>query len=46
MTVKWLTTQNLVQVFEEPQKKQLLYWVATIVLTLFLLYSLIKWTAQ
>jgi len=40
------TVHRFKKVFEEPQKKQLLYWVATIVLVLFLLYSLIKWTAR
>lgn len=34
------------QVFEEPQKKQMLYWVAAIVVVLFLLYNLIKYSRR
>ena len=35
-----------VQVFEEPQKKQMLYWVIAIVAVLFVLYNLIKYSRR
>lgn len=41
----WKTTCAL-QVFEEPQKKQMLYWVAAIVAVLFILYNLIKYSRR
>lgn len=34
------------QVFEEPHKKQMLYWVIAIVAVLFVLYNLIKYSQQ
>lgn len=40
------TVHRFKKVFEEPQKRQLLYWVAAIVVTLFLLYNLIKYSRR
>ncbi len=37
---------SVLQVFEEPQKKQMLYWVAAIVAVLFILYNLIKYSRR
>ena len=34
------------QVFEEPQKKQMLFWVVAIVAVLFVLYNLIKYSRR
>ncbi|DBA71474.1 TPA: hypothetical protein ACH3X2_011268 [Trebouxia sp. C0005] len=40
------TVHRFKKVFEEPQKKQMLYWVAAIVAVLFILYNLIKYSRR
>ncbi|KAL3148073.1 hypothetical protein ABBQ38_014358 [Trebouxia sp. C0009 RCD-2024] len=40
------TVHRFKKVFEEPQKKQLLYWVVAIVAVLFVLYNLIKFSRR
>lgn len=41
-----ITLDAFVQVFEEPQKKQMLYWVIAIVTVLFVLYNLVKYSRR